>query len=99
MEDLLGQAPRLVALLPSIFFAMLAISGLIKLYLRYHDHLNIDRVDIVSLGRNAGVSIFFMAVSLLYEQVSFFAATSLLLCLLVTVQIIKLNNTISAFRQ
>jgi hypothetical protein len=94
MEELLGFYAHNIALAIAAFFALLAGTRLIGLYLRYHDRLSIDREDVQSFFRNATLAIFFAGAAIMFEHVSFFVTIGLLACCLIVLLLIKINKQV-----
>lgn len=90
MEDTLGYYAQIIMLVLAIFFALMAGSGLVNLYLRYHDRLPLDKPDIKSLVRHAGFAVLLTVVSQLFRILPFFMALGFLLCAVVLFQVFKI---------
>lgn len=98
MEDMLGQSAQIAALIAAIFFALLAGSSLINLYLRYHDRLSIEKEDMQNLARNSAFALRLMVIAGLFHFLPFFMALGYLLCGVVIFQIFKINDTLKVLR-
>lgn len=91
MENMLGQFALIAALIAAIYFALLACSGLVNLYLCYHDRLSIDREDVQALARNSGFALLLSGIAGLFHFLPFFMALGYMLCGVVVFHIFKIN--------
>ena len=78
MQTVLGQSAQIISLVVAIFFALLATSALMNLYLRRIDHLTIEAEDVRSMARNAGIAMGLMALSALFRLLPFFMVIAFL---------------------
>ncbi|MBL7780706.1 MAG: hypothetical protein JNM22_05770 [Saprospiraceae bacterium] len=95
MPTVLGQYAQIISLVVAIFFALLATSALMNLYLRRIDHLTIDVDDVRSMARNAGIAVALIALSALFRLLPFFMVLAFLVCLTVFVNVFKINRLLS----
>ena len=98
MENMLGQFAQIAALITGIFFAQLAVAGVINLYLRYHDRLPIDKEDVQNLARNSAIVLLLTVIAGLFHFLPFFIAMGYLLCGIVIFQIFKINRVLIALK-
>lgn len=94
MENILGQLAQTVALMAAVFFALGAGSGIVNLYLRFHDRLSIDREDVLILVRNTGLALLSATIAWLFYSLPFFTALTLLLCGVVIRQLVQIHRLI-----
>ena len=96
---MLGLSAQIAALIAAIFFALLAGSGLVNLYLRYHDHLSIDKQDLQNLARNSAFALLLTVIAGFFHFLPFFLALGYLLCGAVIFQIFKINGMLKALKK
>ncbi len=92
MENITGQYAQMIALAFSAFFVLSALSGMVNLYLRYHDDLPIEREDIKKLTRNSALALLCAAIAALFRFLPFFMAIGWILSGVVVIQIFKING-------
>jgi len=95
MTDTFSFYTQLLALLISVFFALMAGSGLLNLYLRYHDHLPIDRADVNAMARNAGISMLAFLCATLFHYLPFLMALGFLMCAVIILQIFRMRGLLN----
>lgn len=89
---MIGQLAQIAAMVAAIFFALLASSGLVNLYLRYIDKLSIDREDVQAIARNSGFALLSAGVAALFHYLPLPMTLAALLCGIVFFQILKING-------
>ncbi len=98
MENMLGQSAQIAALIATAYFALLACSGLVNVYLRFHDRLPIHKVDVQALVRNVSFALVFLATAVVFRNLPFFMALGFLLCGVVIFQIFKINGFLKVLK-
>ncbi len=94
MENMFFQYAYVPLLVIAVFFGLSFISGLMNLYLRYHEHLPIDREDKQALLKNAAFIVLFAAVTVVFGRMPFFEALIVLLCVIVGFQLFRVHNLV-----
>jgi len=99
MEYIFGQIAQITALTAAVFFGLLACSGLVNLYLRFHDRLPIDKENVQNLTRNSAFALLLLAIAGLFLALPFFMALGYLLCGVIIFQIFKINGLLKVLNK
>lgn len=91
MESTLGYLAQIVSLCVVVFFGLHTASGLVNLYLRFHDRLSIERRDVLHPARNLISLLKWLAAAALFFYIPFFMALGFFLCAILIAQILKVN--------
>ncbi len=97
MEDTLGYYAQIITFVVAIFYALMAASGLVNLYLRYNDHLTIDKADVKAMTKHAGFALILTLLAKLFSLLPFFMVLGFLLCAMILYQvfnIVKIGNAL-----
>ena len=93
------QVPQLIAWAVAVFYGLQVCSGMVNLYLRYLDHLTIDRSDIRSLYQNFFHALIATACGVAFYQLPLTQAVCLILSVVLFVLIRRIHKMTSGLKK